>query len=115
MIFILMPMGMAFKKTMGPCIKPVGYINNINNIDLSVNTNLSGDWSVWGLYDGESTSINIENSDLQDYTVTQGINPNILDLDQAEDYSKLEEFNLIVGFHNSEFLCNIFNNWPYLF
>ena len=82
------------------------YINNINNVDLSVNTNLSGDWSVSGLYEGESTSINIENSDLQDYTVTQGINPNILDLDQAEDYSKLEEFNLIVGFHNSEFLTN---------
>ena len=58
------------------------------------------------MYEGESTSINIENSDLQDYTVTQGINPNILDLDQAEDYSKLEEFNLIVGFHNSEFLTN---------
>ena len=80
------------------------YINNINNVDLSVNTNLSGDWSVSGLYEGESTSINIENSDLQDYTVTQGINPNILDLNQAKDYSKLEEFNLIVGFHNSEFL-----------
>ena len=82
------------------------YINNINNVDLSVNTNLSGDWSVSGLYEGVSTSINIENSDLQDYTVTQGINPNILDLDQAEDYSKLEEFNLITGFHNPDILAN---------
>ena len=84
-------------------------------MDLSVYTNLSGDWSISGLYEGVSTSINIENSDLQDYTVTQGINPNILNLDQAEDYSKLDDFNLIVGFHNPEFLKQYFGKWSCLF
>jgi gliding motility-associated-like protein len=82
------------------------YISNTNNVDLSVNTNLSGDWSISGMYEGDSTSINIENSDLQDFKVTQGINPNILNLDQAKDYSKLEEFNLIVGFHNPDNFAN---------
>lgn len=77
------------------------FFNNVNEVELSVKTSLDGNWKVTGLQKGQSTTIKIDDSDLQGYSVTQGVNPNSLNLLPNFDYSNQEDFNLIVGFYNS--------------